>query len=78
MVLNEEKTKTITIDNVEYELDSLDSNELYFIKQINDIKDESSTLKIKLDRLIMSENGFISALKGSLNAKDNDSKEQSE
>tara|TARA_A100000172_G_scaffold78229_1_gene63532 strand:+ start:504 stop:728 length:225 start_codon:yes stop_codon:yes gene_type:complete len=62
-----EKTKTITINNEEYELSDLDEQTLYYVNQVRDLKSRIAQSRFVLDQLIAAEDTFGKALVSSLN-----------
>ena len=62
-----EKTKTITINNEEYELSDLDEQTLYYVNQVRDLKSRIAQSRLVLDQLIAAEDTFGKALVSSLN-----------
>ena len=57
-----EETKTITIDNVEYNLDDLSEEVKYIIEQINYCNQKMDESRREQDRIQMSINSFSAIL----------------
>ena len=74
--MSEESTK-ITINEKEYEIDSLDEQEKYFVHQVNTLRQRIAEARFNLDQLTAAEGQFINQLVSSVNAKEEEANEES-
>ena len=74
--MSEESTK-ITINEKEYEIDSLDEQEKYFVHQVNTLRQRIAEARFNLDQLTAAESQFVNQLVSSVNAKEEEANEES-
>jgi len=74
--MSEESTK-ITINEKEYEIDSLDEQEKYFVHQVNTLRQRIAEARFNLDQMTASESQFVNQLVSSVNAKEEEANEES-
>ena len=64
--MTEKKTKVITIDNKEYEIDSLTDEQKVMINHITDLDRKIKSTRFNLDQLQIGSQAFYERLKNSL------------
>jgi len=74
--MSEESTK-ITINEKEYEVDSLDEQEKYFVHQVNALRQRIAEARFNLDQMTAAESQFVNQLVSSVNAKEEEANEES-
>jgi|DEB0MinimDraft_6_1074348.scaffolds.fasta_scaffold269421_2 hypothetical protein len=74
--MSEESTK-ITINEKEYEIDSLDEQEKYFVHQVNTLRQRIAEARFNLDQMTAAESQFVNQLVSSVNAKEEEANEES-
>ena len=74
--MSEESTK-ITINEKEYEIDSLDEQEKYFVHQVNTLRQRIAEARFNLDQMTAAESQFVNQLVSSINAKEEEANEES-
>lgn len=62
-LMETQEKQTITIDEKSYVVEDLPDNAKYCLQQIEDIRNQISATRARLDQLAMSEGGFITAMK---------------
>ena len=67
--MSEESTK-ITINEKEYEIDSLDEQEKYFVHQVNTLRQRIAEARFNLDQMVAAEDAFTKALVASVQASE--------
>jgi len=72
-----EESPKITINEKEYEIDSLDEQEKYFVHQVNTLRQRIAEARFNLDQMTAAESQFVNQLVSSVNAKEEEANEES-
>jgi hypothetical protein len=67
--MGEKKPTPIIIDDVEYQLESMTTEQQLYISHITDLERKINSTKFNLDQLLIGKEAFIKILKDSLNQK---------
>ena len=65
----EKKTQTITVDNVEYNIEDFTNEQRSFINHVMDLDRKINSTKFNLDQLTIGRNAFMNMLSESLKAE---------
>jgi len=72
-----EESPKIIINEKEYEIDSLDEQEKYFVHQVNTLRQRIAEARFNLDQMTAAESQFVNQLVSSVNAKEEEANEES-
>lgn len=67
--MTDETKNIININGTEYDQNSFDENQKYYIKQVQDAQIKSATLRFQLDQVLVVQEVFTNKLIESLNPK---------
>lgn len=56
----------VTIDDVEYPMSEMDNKQLYLVQHLQELQKQKSNLSFQLDRVNVTESGFMKLLKETL------------
>lgn len=57
-----EEVKTVTLNDIQYNIDDMSERGQYIVAQLGEIQQESQEMKFKLDRLEVARKGFVELL----------------
>ncbi len=60
--MSDKQKNTVTVDDVEYDVDKMDYTEQYLVMQIRDVRDQISKLNLRLGQLQASQTTFMKTL----------------
>ena len=60
--MSNKQKNTVTVDDVEYDVDKMEITEQYLVMQIRDVRAQINTLNIKLGQLQASQSTFMKTL----------------
>ena len=67
--MSETKKNTLTIDEVEHDIDTMTEEQKMMVHHINDLDRKIGNSQFNLDQLMFGKQAFVSALKESLKAE---------
>lgn len=60
--MSKKQKNTVTVDDVEYDVDKMELTEQYLVMQIRDVRDQVNRLNIKMGQLQASQSTFMKTL----------------
>ncbi len=60
--MSKKQKNTVTVDDVEYDVDKMEFTEQYLVMQIRDVRDQINRLNLRLGQLQASQSTFMKTL----------------
>ena len=60
--MSKKQKNTVTVDDVEYDVDKMEYTEQYLVMQIRDVRDQINRLNLRLGQLQASQSTFMKTL----------------
>tara|TARA_R110002012_G_scaffold68496_2_gene178084 strand:- start:556 stop:774 length:219 start_codon:yes stop_codon:yes gene_type:complete len=61
-MMSKKQKNTVTVDDVEYDVDKMEFTEQYLVMQIRDVRDQINRLNLRLGQLQASQSTFMKTL----------------
>ena len=61
-MMSKKQKNTVTVDDVEYDVDKMEFTEQYLVMQIRDVRDQIKRLNLRLGQLQASQSTFMKTL----------------